>query len=144
MRRFQPTFSCSIPQPFLAHADSKYAEFRAMDHASKSRLELQPRIGSYVGSGYQIYPYRQHGCTGAQLQNKQLVSRWHRKISVCFWWTHFGSEISICWQRRRDLQIANDNQYPELHFLNRLKITCNPTICDRIPFPLPWSRLQSR
>ena len=32
-RRFQPTFSHGIPQPFLAHADSKYAKFRPMDHA---------------------------------------------------------------------------------------------------------------
>ena len=83
-RRFQPTFSCGIRQPFLAHADFKYAEFCAMDHASKSRLELQPRIGSYVGNGYQICPYRQFRCSGDQLQNKQLVSRWHRKILFCF------------------------------------------------------------
>ena len=47
-RRFQPTFSCGIPQPVLAHADFKYVGFRAMDPASKSRLELQPRNGSYV------------------------------------------------------------------------------------------------
>ena len=47
---FSPRFH-GISQPFLAHADSKYAEFRSMDHASKSLLELQPRIGSYVGSG---------------------------------------------------------------------------------------------
>ena len=80
MRKFRPTFLCGIPQPFLSHADSKYAEFRTMDHASKSCLELQPRIGSYAGSGYQICPCQQHGCTGTQLQNKQLVSRRHRKI----------------------------------------------------------------
>ena len=32
-------------------------------------------------------------------------------------WAHLtGSEKPICWQRRCDLQIASDNQYPELHF----------------------------
>ena len=98
---------------FLAHADSKYAEFRAMDPASKSRLELQPRIRSYLGSGDQICPPRQYGSTAAQLQNKQLVLRWHWKFSICFWWTHFGSEKSICSQRSRDLQIATDSQYPD-------------------------------
>ena len=82
-QRFQP-FSCGIPQPFLAHADSKYAEFRAMDPASKSGLELQPRIGSYVGLDTKFCPYGQHGCTGTQLQDKQLVSRWHQEISICF------------------------------------------------------------
>ena len=122
--------SCDMPQPFLARADSKYAAFRAMDPANKSHPELQPRIGSYVESGYQICPYRHYGCTGAPLQYKQLVSRWHRRISICFRWTHCGSEKSTCWQRRRDLQIANDSQYPGLYFLTRLKTTCNPTICD--------------
>ena len=51
---FRPTFLCGILQPFLSHADSKYAECRTMDHASKSCLELQPRIGSYAGSGVHI------------------------------------------------------------------------------------------
>ena len=30
-RKFQPTLSCGIPPPFLAHADSKYAEFHAAE-----------------------------------------------------------------------------------------------------------------
>ena len=33
---------------------------------------------------------------------------------------------------------ANGNQYPELHFWNRLQTTYNPTICDPLPSPVPW------
>ena len=130
--------ACDMPQPFLARVGSRCAKFRATDPSNKSSLELQPRIGSYVESGYRVWPYRHYDCTGAQLQNKRLVARWHRRISVCFWWTHFCSEKLTCWQRRLDSQIVNDNQYPELHVWNRLQTTCNPTICDPIPFPLPW------
>ena len=137
-RNFPPMFLCDMPQPFLARVDSRCAKFRATDPSNKSSLELQPRIGSYVESGYWVWPYRHYECTGAQLQNKRLVSRWHRRISICFWWKHFCSEKSTCWQRRRDLQIANDNQYPELPVWNRLQKTCNLTICDPIPLPLPW------
>ena len=40
--------------------------------------------------------------------------------SNCFWWTHFGAGKSICWQRRRDSQIANGFEYQELHSWNQL------------------------
>ena len=46
--KFQPMFSCDMPQPFLAGADSRYAAFRAMDPASKSHPELQPDHTSKV------------------------------------------------------------------------------------------------
>ena len=49
-RRFLPMFSCDMHQSFLARADSKYAQCRATDPPSKSRLELQPNIGAYVES----------------------------------------------------------------------------------------------
>ena len=77
---FSPRFHMAYLNHFSHTLVPKYVEFRAMDPASKSRLELQPRIGSYVLSGYQLSSYQQHRCTGAQLQNKQLVSRWHRKF----------------------------------------------------------------
>ena len=40
-------------------------------------------------------------------------------------------------KKRRDSQTANGNQYPELHFWNRLQTTYNPTICDPLPSPVP-------
>ena len=51
--------------------------------SNTSCLELQPRMGSYVESGYQVGPYPHYGRTGAQLQNLRVVSRWHRRIPAC-------------------------------------------------------------
>ena len=36
-----------------------------------------------------------------------------------------------------DSQILNDNLYPELRARNRLQTTCNQTICDPVPVPVP-------
>ena len=49
--------------------------FRATDPSNKSRLELQPRIGSCAERKYQVWPYPHHGCTAAQFQNKRNVWR---------------------------------------------------------------------
>ena len=74
-RNFPPMFLCDMPQPFLARVDSRCAKFRATDPSNKSSLEFQPRIGSYLESGYRVWPYRHYECTGAELQNKRLVSQ---------------------------------------------------------------------
>ena len=44
-------FVCEVPPPFLARADSRYAECRATDPSSKLRMELYLHIRSYVKSG---------------------------------------------------------------------------------------------
>lgn len=72
-----------------------------------------------------------HPLLGRDPKNTELCTRWHQYILPCFWWTHFSSYMC---EGKNDLQIGFGNQYPELHFWNRLRTTCNPTICD--PWPI--------
>ena len=110
--------------PWILPANPTWSSNRASDHTSKVNVKFF-HIGTMNALGPS--PKTSNWCHDG-IEEFQFGSDGH--IS-------FGSEKSTCWQRRRDLQIANDTQYPELHFLNRLKTTCNPTICDPIPFPLP-------
>ena len=68
------------------------------------------------------------------LQNSKNSGRFERQSSTSIAETSHEGKFF----QRQKFVIKVSQEYPGLHVWNRLQTTCNLTICDPIPLPLPW------